>query len=91
MDCARDWLSKYGNVMAHYFFDIEENGRVIRDEEGSPCNDESEMREMAIATTCSMAHELLRSGSPCHLVVNVRDHRDRLLRVTLSMNVDESA
>ena len=77
--------------MAHYFFDIEENGRVIRDEEGIPCDDENEMRELAIATTYSMAHELLRSGSPCRLVVDVRDDRNRLLRVTLSMNIDEIA
>jgi hypothetical protein len=80
-----------GTAMAHYFFDIEENGRVIRDEEGSPCDDENEMRGLAIATTCSMAHELLRSGNPCHLVINVRSERDRLLRVTLSMDIDPIA
>ena len=60
--------------MPRFHFHIEENGRLIRDEEGQEFFDGDQVRKEAIATGASLARDAFMTGSACHYITK-GDHK----------------
>ncbi|MBV9457267.1 MAG: hypothetical protein JO141_07105 [Bradyrhizobium sp.] len=75
--------------MPRFHFHIEENGRLIPDEEGQEFRDGEQVRKEAIATGASIARDAFMAGSACRVVVDVRENRARFLKVLITLDVQE--
>jgi Domain of unknown function (DUF6894) len=75
--------------MPRFHFHIEENGKLIPDEEGQEFLDGNQVRKEAIATGASIARDAFMSGSACRVVVDVREEGAPFLRVSITLDVDE--
>jgi len=76
--------------MTRYHFHIQENGRVIRDDEGLELEGKAQVRQEALATGASIAKEAFISGSACQVVVDVLEDDDiPFLKVSISISVEE--
>jgi hypothetical protein len=77
--------------MPRFQFHIEENGRVIPDDEGKEFADGNEVRKEAIATGASIARDAFMTGSAYRVIVDVREEGAPFLKVSISLNVEETA
>jgi hypothetical protein len=75
--------------MARFHFHIEENGRLIPDEEGKEFFSGDQVRKEAIATGASIAREAFMTGSPCRVVIDVREEDAPFLRVSITLDIEE--
>jgi hypothetical protein len=75
--------------MPRFHFHIEENGRLIPDEEGQEFRDGEAVRKEAIATGASIARDAFMTGSACHVVVDVREENAPFLKVSIRLDVEE--
>ena len=75
--------------MPRFHFHIEENGRLITDEEGQEFLDGEKVRKEAIATGASIARDAFMTGSACRVVVDVRENNARFLKVSITLDVQE--
>jgi hypothetical protein len=75
--------------MPRFHFHIEENGKLIPDEEGQEFVDGDEVRKEAIATGASIARDAFMTGSACHVVVDVHEDKAPYLKVSISLDVEE--
>lgn len=77
--------------MPHFHFDIEEDGRLIRDIEGKDFADANAARKEAVETGASIARDAFMSGSADHVVVDVREDHERLVKISITMDVEDAA
>jgi hypothetical protein len=77
--------------MPRFHFHIEENGKLIPDEEGQEFLDGNEVRKEAIATGASLARDAFMTGSACRVVVDVREENAPFLKVSVTLDVEEKA
>lgn len=75
--------------MPRYHFHIQENGRLIRDEEGQEFSGGDEVRKEAVATGASIARDAFISGSARRVVVDVREDDTPFLKVSITLDVEE--
>jgi len=75
--------------MPRFHFHIEENGRLIPDEEGQEFLDGDKVRKEAIATGASIARDAFMTGSACRVVVDVRENDTPFLKVSITLDVQE--
>ena len=75
--------------MPRFHFHIEENGRLIPDEEGAEFLDENQVRKEAIATGASIARDVFMAGSACRVVVDVREDNAPFLKVSITLEVED--
>ena len=75
--------------MPRFHFHIEENGRLITDEEGQEFLDGDKVRKEAIATGASIARDAFMAGSACRVVVDVRENDTPFLKVSITLDVQE--
>ena len=75
--------------MSRFHFHIEENGKLIPDEEGLEFLNENQVRKEAIATGASIARDAFMSGSACRVVVDVREDNEPFLKVSITLDVEE--
>ena len=75
--------------MSRFHFHIEENGRLITDEEGQEFLDGDKVRKEAIATGASIARDAFMTGSACRVVVDVRENDTPFLKVSITLDVQE--
>jgi len=75
--------------MPRFHFHIEENGRLIPDEEGQEFLDGNQVRKEAIATGASIARDAFMTGSACRVVVDVREKGAPFLKVSITLDVEE--
>jgi uncharacterized protein DUF6894 len=75
--------------MPRFHFHIEENGRLIKDEDGQEFLDGEKVRKEAIATGASIARDAFMAGCACRVVVDVRENNARFLKVSITLDVQE--
>jgi len=74
--------------MARFHFDIQENDRFMPDDVGSDFEDEERVRQLALATGASIAHDAFVEGSASDIVIEVRKDHTRFMRVSISLKLD---
>jgi len=75
--------------MPRYFFDIYEDGQLVKDVDGAELADIDAAREEALGTLCSMARDELADGDRRHFVIAVHNGDEKpLLRATLAVRVE---
>lgn len=77
--------------MPHFHFDIEEDGRLIRDDEGKDFADATAARKEAVETGASIARDAFMAGSADHVAVDVREDHERLVKISITMDVEDTA
>jgi hypothetical protein len=75
--------------MPRFHFHIEENGRLIPDEEGQDFSDNEDVRREAIETGASIARDVFISGAADRVVVDVREEDTPFLKVSITLDVEE--
>jgi hypothetical protein len=75
--------------MPRFHFHIQENGRLIRDEEGQEFAGGAEVRKEAVETGASIARDAFMSGSACRVIVDVREEEAPFLKVSITLDVEE--
>jgi hypothetical protein len=75
--------------MPRFHFHIQENGRLIRDDEGQEFAGGAEARKEAVETGASIARDAFISGSACRVIVDVREEEAPFLKVSITLDVEE--
>ena len=75
--------------MPKFHFDVHENGRVIPDEDGQNLANENDARKEAVMTGASIARDAFVAGSAQHVVVDVREEGAPILKVSITLEVEE--
>ncbi|RUW61610.1 hypothetical protein [Mesorhizobium sp. M7A.F.Ca.US.008.03.1.1] len=74
--------------MPLYYFDVDDNGTVYPDDEGSDCDTFDRVKEEAIRALVEMIQNSLPDGDRHKLVIKVRDDRGGVvLQVSLNFEV----
>ena len=77
--------------MPHFHFDIQEDDRLIRDDEGKDFVDATAARREAVETGVSIARDAFMSRSADHVVIDVREDQARLVKISITMDVEDTA
>jgi hypothetical protein len=75
--------------MPRFHFHIEENGKLIPDEEGQDFSHDEDVRREAIETGASIARDAFISGAAHRVVVDVREENAPFLKVSITLHVEE--
>jgi hypothetical protein len=75
--------------MPRFHFHIQENGRLIRDDEGQEFPGSAEVRKEAVETGASIARDAFMSGSARLVIVDVREEEAPFLKVSITLDVEE--
>jgi hypothetical protein len=75
--------------MSRFHFHIEENGRLIPDEEGQEFSDGEDVRKEAVETGASIARDAFISGAARRVVVDVREEDAPFLKVSITLEIEE--
>lgn len=78
-------------AMPRFHFDIRDDDRFTRDDEGKEFADVKAARKEAVETGASIARDVFMSGSADHVVVDVRDDHDPLIKISITLNVEDTA
>ncbi|MES0139277.1 hypothetical protein NKJ88_30700 [Mesorhizobium sp. M0016] len=75
--------------MALYYFDLDENGLVYHDDQGTHCSAFDQVKEEAVRTLVEMIKESLPDGDHHRLTIKVRDDGGGVvLQVSLNFEVE---
>ena len=75
--------------MARFYFDVDDNGSVYPDEEGTDCANLAIVKKEAISALVDMIRETLPDGDRHRLAIKVRDERGAVvLQVALNFEVE---
>lgn len=74
--------------MPRFHFHISENDHLIRDDEGQEFADSNAARNEAVATVASIARDAFVAGSADHVVVDVSQDDDPLLKISITLSVE---
>jgi uncharacterized protein DUF6894 len=77
--------------MPRFHFDISEDDHFIRDDEGQEFTDVGAARKEAVETGASIARDAFIAGSGDHVVINVRDDEAQLLKISITLDVEDTA
>lgn len=75
--------------MPHFHFHVKENGLLIEDEDGQDFDDNDAVLREAIATGASIARDAFIKGSARQVTVIVRKADVIVLRVSVSLLVED--
>jgi hypothetical protein len=75
--------------MPRFHFHIQENGRLIRDDEGQEFDDVGRARKEAVTTGASIARDAFIAGSARRVIVDVREDDRPFLKVSIALDVKE--
>ena len=75
--------------MPRFHFHIQENGRLIPDDEGHEFVDADAVRKEAVITGASIARDAFIDGSAHRVVVDVREDDAPFLKVSITLDVEE--
>jgi hypothetical protein len=76
--------------MALYYFDVDDNGTVYPDDQGTDCDTFDQVKEEATRALVEMIRESLPDGDHHRLMINVRDYGGGLV-ITVSLNFEVEA
>ena len=74
--------------MPRCHFNIVEDERVVKDEEGQEFSENEAVRSEAVETGASIARDAFIRGSASRVIVDVRSGDQRFLKVTISLTVE---
>jgi hypothetical protein len=74
--------------MPRYFFDFSDDGRVVRDEEGTELPDLDAARDEALKTLAGIARDELPDGNRREFALTIRDGGDAKLTAKLLVQVE---
>jgi hypothetical protein len=75
--------------MALYYFDVDDNGTVYRDDQGTDCDTFGRVKEEAIRALVEMINDSLPDGDHHRLTIKVRDEGGGMvLKVSLNFEVE---
>lgn len=75
--------------MALYYFDVDDNGTVYPDDEGTDCDIFDQVKEEAIRALVEMIQERLPDGDRHRMMIKVRDDGGGVvLQVSLNFEVE---
>ena len=75
--------------MALYYFDVDDNGTVYSDDQGTECDTFDRVKEEAIRALVEMIKDSLPDGDHHRLIIKVRDDGGALvLQVSLNFEVE---
>jgi hypothetical protein len=75
--------------MAIYYFDVEDNGTVFPDDEGTECREFKDVKKEATLALVEIIRESLPDGDHHRLAIKVRDDaRTLILQVALNFDVE---
>lgn len=77
--------------MPRFHFDIQEDHHLVRDDEGRDFADATAARKEAVETGASIARDAFMSGSADHVVIDVREDQTTLVKISITMNVEDTA
>lgn len=77
--------------MPRFHFHIRENGRLIPDDEGQEFANGDDVRREAVATGASIARDAFIAGSASQVTVDVREDGAPFLKVSITLDVEETA
>jgi uncharacterized protein with GYD domain len=77
--------------MPRFHFDIQENDHLIRDDEGRDFADATAARKEAVETGASIARDAFMAGSADHVVIDVRKDDASLLKISITLEVEDTA
>ena len=77
--------------MPRFHFDISEDNHFTRDDEGQEFADVKAARKEAVETGASIARDSFISGSGEHVVINVREDGAPLLKISITLEVEDTA
>jgi hypothetical protein len=77
--------------MPRFHFDISENHHFTRDDEGQEFADVKAARKEAVEIGASIARESFMSGMADHVVIDVRDNHAPLLKISITLDVEDTA
>jgi hypothetical protein len=75
--------------MPRFHFHIKENGLLIEDEDGQEFEDDAAVLREAIATGASIARDAFIKGSAKQVTVTVRQEDVLVLRISVSLLVED--
>ncbi len=76
--------------MPRFHFDISEDSHFIQDDEGQEFADLKAARKEAVETGASIARDAFISGSADHVVIDVREDHAPLLKISITMDVEDT-
>jgi hypothetical protein len=76
--------------MPRYHFNIREDGRITRDDEGREFADTAAARREAVAAGAEIAREAFAAGKTDRVVVEVSQQDAPILKVSITLDVEES-
>jgi hypothetical protein len=74
--------------MPHYHFHIQEDGRLIRDDEGQDFADADSARHEAVATGAAIARDAFIAGSADHVVIDVCEDDKRIVKISITLDFE---
>jgi hypothetical protein len=75
--------------MPRFHFHIQENGRLILDEEGHEFVDSAAVRKEAVAAGAAIARDAFITGSARRVIVDVHEDDAPFLKVSITLDVEE--
>jgi hypothetical protein len=89
---ARPWNAKQRpslNRMPRFYFDVREGGRFAPDEEGTDFDSLDAAEHEAVCAAAEIGRDRLPKGDSREVTIEVRnEHRQRVLTITVSMQVE---
>ena len=79
------------HAMPRYHFDIREDGRSTRDDEGQVFANASAARHEAVEAGAEIARDAFAAGSADQVVVDVREDNTPILKISITLKIEESA
>ena len=76
--------------MPKFHFDIEDDGRITRDDEGRDFAHGNDVRKEAVATAVEIARDAFISGSARRVVVDVHENGTAFIKVSITLDVEET-
>ena len=77
--------------MRIYHFDYRDNGSLVRDKLGTEIDSFEEARIAAVSVLVELAHDRMQAPEPHQLSIEVRDERQPVLLVVLTLEVRQLA
>jgi uncharacterized protein DUF6894 len=78
-------------LMTRFYFHIHEYGFTTKDEDGREFLKEEDARKEALDTGASLARDAFITGSVRQVVIDVREEGMPFLRVSFSLDINESS
>jgi hypothetical protein len=76
--------------MPRFHFDIREDGRLTRDDEGQEFASAASARQEAVAAGAAIARDAFTTGSADHVIIDIRKDDDApIMKISITLDLEE--